>query len=277
MSCGYNCYGELGIGHYDNSTLHSVIVPKKIIKIAGTGCCHSLALAEDGTVFSWGCNACGQLGLGDMFNRNRPTQIEYLNGINVADIYAGGYSDIGYNFLVTADGKVYSFGRNTHGQLALGDLITRNKPVLVPTIKNVKKLALAYHHALCITRNNRVYAWGTNRCNSLGVNFDGSVSSLPIEVVSLRFKEITDITAGCFLTYAIEKPGYVWRWGDLGSGEYIKEPTLMQEFSNIRVKKIAAGHGHTLCLTEDGKVYAWGYTGIFKFFHILHIQVKKVD
>lgn len=57
----------------------------------------------------------------------------------------------------------------------------------------------------------------------------------------------------------------LWAWGDfrygqLGTGDIINrsKPVLVTKFNNTGIKKITCGASHTLALTLDGRVYAWG-------------------
>lgn len=82
-------------------------------KAVSCGRGHCLLLVEGGTVFSCGHGAHGQLGHGDPDNAKHPAAVEALEGIVVTQVAAGGWHSIA----CTADGDVYTFGRNNHGQL----------------------------------------------------------------------------------------------------------------------------------------------------------------
>jgi len=75
FSWGYNCSGQLGVKDYsidqNTPTLVSFDFGDSISSIA-TGHVHSMAFTKSGNIFVWGCNICGQLGLGDNTNRNKP-------------------------------------------------------------------------------------------------------------------------------------------------------------------------------------------------------------
>jgi len=74
FSWGNNCYGQLGVGDYSDRntpTLISFDFGDSISSIA-TGGVHSMAFTKSGNIFVWGYNACGQLGLGDTTNQNKP-------------------------------------------------------------------------------------------------------------------------------------------------------------------------------------------------------------
>eukprot|EP00971_Amphidinium_carterae_P276430 5485412-Amphidinium_carterae.1 len=67
LACGYNQCGQLGLGHtasQDVLTLQPGLPGRVRMDWAGLGLYHSWAVAQDGRLFSCGCNDAGQLGLG---------------------------------------------------------------------------------------------------------------------------------------------------------------------------------------------------------------------
>ncbi|GAB2229078.1 hypothetical protein Droror1_Dr00023213 [Drosera rotundifolia] len=78
---GWNKFGQVGVGdNVDHCSPVQVLFPhnQRVVQI----CCgwrHTLAVTERHNVFSWGRGTNGQLGIGDSFDRNRPTIIEALS------------------------------------------------------------------------------------------------------------------------------------------------------------------------------------------------------
>jgi len=114
---GFNGAGELGDGNtIDRMAPVQVRGPgnvgflKGIIAIAGGGN-HSLALKNDGTVWTWGYNIYGQLGDGTTINRTTPVQVNGLT--NVVAISGGGW----HSLALKNDGSVWTWGYNQDGEL----------------------------------------------------------------------------------------------------------------------------------------------------------------
>ena len=93
---------------------------------------HTLALKSDGTLWAWGNNSSGQLGLGDTTNRNTPTQVG--SDTHWQSITAGD----NHTLAIKQDGTLSAWGWNVLGQLGLGDTTDRNTPIQVGSHTNLQ-------------------------------------------------------------------------------------------------------------------------------------------
>jgi alpha-tubulin suppressor-like RCC1 family protein len=85
---------------------------------------HTLAVKSDGSLWAWGRNGSGQLGLGDHVNRSTPVRVGAAHGW-VAVV--GGHDSLA----LKKDGSLWAWGWNKYGQLGLGDHTQRDVPTLV--------------------------------------------------------------------------------------------------------------------------------------------------
>jgi hypothetical protein len=91
---------------------------------AGNG--HALGIRLDGSLWAWGSNDYGQLGIVGVATTTTPTRVgSYLDWVAVD---AGAYFSVG----IRADGCLYAWGDNQYGQLGVGDYETRWEPTLIP-------------------------------------------------------------------------------------------------------------------------------------------------
>jgi len=132
-------------------------------------------------VWSWGKNAYGQLGIGDMKERLEPVLVEKLNGKDVCSIACGAY----HSLAITSHCQVYSWGDNTFGQLAhIDSIITRPKKIKVLEGIRVWDIACGRNFSLFLgdTEKNRsdVYFCGEAEIEKSG----RSLSNPVIEIVS---------------------------------------------------------------------------------------------
>ncbi|XP_010858470.1 PREDICTED: probable E3 ubiquitin-protein ligase HERC6 isoform X2 [Bison bison bison] len=165
--------GQLGIGEFKETTF----IPKKIKTLAGIkiiqvacGHYHSLALSEDGQVFSWGTNSHGQLGLGKEFpSQASPQRVRSLEGIPLAQVAAGGH----HSFALSLSGTSFGWGSNNAGQLALSGNnapVQRYKPVSIGALKTlgVVSISCGYKHTAVLTQDGKVFTFGDNSYGQLG-------------------------------------------------------------------------------------------------------------
>uniref|UniRef100_A0A4W5NG08 HECT domain-containing protein n=1 Tax=Hucho hucho TaxID=62062 RepID=A0A4W5NG08_9TELE len=140
----------------------------QVIQIA-CGDQHSIALTQDGKVFTWGQNSSGQLGLGkgepSTFS---PQPVKSLSGIPLAQITAGG----DHSFALTLSGAVFGWGKNSAGQLGLGDTIDRPAPAPVDCLNLKKTIAVScgVEHTAVLTKGGLVFTFGSGRYGQLGHN-----------------------------------------------------------------------------------------------------------
>ena len=130
FSCEYNGNGQLGVGDREDrlvSTLVTGQLPGKSAVYAAAGERYTLCITADDSLFAWGTNLYGQLGVGDTETRLVPTLVTALQGKQVAHAAASRFHTI----CTTSDGSVFTWGSGRGGKLGLGDDLS-NK--LVPTL-----------------------------------------------------------------------------------------------------------------------------------------------
>lgn len=128
-----------------------------IVQVA-CGSFHSFALSESGVVLSWGLGNYGQLGQGDCENRTSPEIIESISDIRTCQIAAGAHHSI----VCTADNKVFTFGRNTYGQLGHGDNTEKYTPTIVTTLDHVTVTGVGAgaNSSFAVAADGSLYSWG---------------------------------------------------------------------------------------------------------------------
>lgn len=159
---GRNSSGQLGTGDTvdrDKPVLVTVPGPGRVVEIAA-GRRHSLARKSSdgdrgtpGTVYSWGDNTYGELGIGQPGNRSTPQKVSGLDDV-VVGISANGILDPPFNAFSMArlmDGTVWTWGSNEVGQLGIGSTIgASNIPMPVKSLSSVTDISAGAQHALVI-------------------------------------------------------------------------------------------------------------------------------
>ncbi len=216
---------------------------------------HGLALKSDGTVWTW-----AELG--------PATQIYGLTGVVAI---AGGYD---HQLALRNDGTVWAWGSNTCGQSGNASPSGWNEPADWILPRQVAGISAAvaisagggehffsFGHSLALKGDGTVWEWG---CNGTG-----EVQPTPRQVGELP--TILRIAAGGEHSLTLKDDGTIWTWGwnyygQLGDGSrtygfgpesVIAAPVQVSNLCNVR--ELAGGEEHSLALTGDGSVWAWGF------------------
>lgn len=173
--------------------------------------------------------------------------------------------------------SVLTAGYNGFGQLGDGTRDNRAFAAPVPGLGRMGGFAAGAAHTLAFTNNSTVMAWGFNQFGQLGnagIPTGASSSSedfswKPVQVDTLN--RVTSVAAGAYHSLAVSD-GHVYGWGGNGSGQ-VGNDTLTNASTPVEVLKVlaadvkepftnatqvAAGALHSLVLTQDNKVWAWG-------------------
>lgn len=257
---GMNEYGQLGIGSSINTDVLTKVTDLEGIRITaisgGLGY-HSMALAEDGKVWTWGTNGSGELGDGTNFQKSKPVQVNGLDGVTA--IAAGGY----HSLALKEDGTVWAWGNNQYGELGDGTFTNQLLPVQVEGLDDVIRIAAGSSHSLAIKQDGTVWAWGYNGQGQLG---DGTFTeqNLPVKVQNLH--NIVDIAGGGYHSLALDADGGVWSWGLGNYGQLgrtgVASATTPGRVQNLPfVIDISAGGFHSSVTAKDTRVWGWGFNG----------------
>ena len=111
---------------------------------------------------------------------------------------------------------VFAWGRNSSGQLGLGDAFSDRKEVPNPTkvsIDNVTwtQIACGKFHTVALSINGEVFTWGHNAFGQLG-HGDQKDRNVPTKVESLSRITISKIACGHYHTAVITDRGKVLTW-----------------------------------------------------------------
>lgn len=128
----------------------------------------TMAIKTDGTLWGWGPNGQGQLGLNDVSPRSSPTQIGALT--NWASVSAGGVQCVA----VKTDGTLWAWGGDNDGRLGLNTVqVARSSPTQIGTATNWAKAVAGFEQSSAITTTKQLYSWGRNNRSTggqLGLN-----------------------------------------------------------------------------------------------------------
>lgn len=168
-----------------------------------------LGIMTNNTLWAWGRNNQGQLGVGDTTDRSSPTQVGTGTNWDVAAI-----SDAGGSYKSTlaikTDGTLWAWGNNTFGQLGQGNTINRSSPVQIGTGTTWEKISVSTAACAAIKTDGTLWTWGYGGDGRLGLS-DSSSRSSPTQVgTGTNWSKIIVLYGGMA---AIKTDGTLWVWG----------------------------------------------------------------
>jgi alpha-tubulin suppressor-like RCC1 family protein len=119
------------------------------------GSFHTAAIKTDGTLWTWGCNdltafipnSLGALGDNTIITRSVPVTT-FAGGTNWKQVTCGGY----HTSAIKTDGTLWTWGRNSYGNLGDNTIINRSTPVTTFTGgTNWKQVTCGINHTVAVT------------------------------------------------------------------------------------------------------------------------------
>eukprot|EP00474_Spongospora_subterranea_P006862 CRZ07320.1 hypothetical protein [Spongospora subterranea] len=260
FSMGDGNNGRLGHKSSTGLTEPHPIQQLQGIKVAYIACgaYHSIAIDgnETGTVYSWGKNDSGQLGLGHRNDCSSPTVIEALSSKPIKMIACGWE----HNLAITVQGEALSWGSGYEASrpvLGHGGCTPETIPRTLDALhdKTLVFVAAGWDHALAITESGELYTWGEGLSGKLG-HGDSANQELPRQVEALALQQIVWVDGGADHSAAISATGQVWTWGggsefQLGHGSesYSNVPINVNALSGTSIRSIRVGDKYSMAIT----------------------------
>lgn len=245
----------------------------------------AFAIKTNGTLWSWGENSAGQLGIGNTQAQTLPVQVGTDTDWKQV---AAGVSSV---LALKTDGSLWGWGLNMNGEL-FGYEGRQSSPVRLGSETDWEKVLVIEFRAYAVKKDGTLWAWGDNSLNLLGFNTPTEEESTsegnPVEVVTEpQITKPTQVTAvegevlavsGCENTLSvatgtdgiIEK---VWMFGSnadgalgdgkgLGNGNkdipFATVPVNPSLKSSLKFTSMSSGQNYTMMLTDDGDIWGWG-------------------
>jgi len=269
LTCGedYDDGEPVGLGHGDDVEVVPVptIVPGLAavrVTSVSTGDNHTLAVSEDGAVYSFGLGDRGRLGHGDEENQLAPRVIEGLLGVRACEVSAG---DV-HSLVLAASGAVFSFGWGGDGRLGHGDQSDQPTPKVIEELRSVRVCAVAAggDHSLVLGAGGEVYSFGNGVEGRLG-HGNTAIQLTPQVIKALKGVKVRAVSAGWRHSLVLGSAGEVYSFGRgvaMGHGDEEqnqKTPKVIEALAGVKVCAVAVGADHSLVLSEDGVVCSFGF------------------
>jgi len=227
---------------------------------------HSLALDEQGRLYTWGSNCYGQLGNGKRTNMNNknlkiiknadvytPTRLQLQPEKRFVHVAAGAM----HSLALTDSGVLYAWGSNDYGQLGIGSQEIQTKPV--PVMADVRWASAFNNSTVAIKTDGTLWVWG-EQDKEMYAGAGNQRNSRPRQVAS----GVIMAAAHSEHILYIDEAGQLWGIGRryrLGIGDQ-NQSTFETEPVRILpdVVDIALGWGYSYAVDANGDLFHWGST-----------------
>jgi alpha-tubulin suppressor-like RCC1 family protein len=223
------------------------------------------AIKTDGTLWTWGNALQGQLGNNATNSRLTPVTT-FVGGTNWKQVSSAGGNHCA---AIKTDGTMWTWGRNSEGQLGTNDINQRNTPVTTfAGGTNWKQVSTQNTHSVALLDdgvNKQLFLFGGNPVGQLGF--------LPSRIIPDQvFGNHTNwkqVSSGDSHSVAIKTDGTLWGWGagsqgQLGNNQIPSRLTPVTTFAGGTNWKQVSGSGYrnTVAIKTDGTLWIWG-SGVY--------------
>lgn len=215
----------------------------------------SIGLQTNGTIWGWGLNDLGQLGLGS----NGPpirSAVRIGKDTNWVQVEAGAT----HVLALKRDGSLWSWGGNSAGQLGTGSTVSSNAPVRVGSESAWVEVRAGGFYSLARRADGTLWAWGGNTNGQLGL---GNTTSQRTPMRVGTSADWAGLSAGVFHALALKTNGTLWAWGrnsfgQLGTGGRVNSTRPVAVGTSTDWQMVEAGLGHSFAIKTNGALFAWG-------------------
>jgi len=209
----------------------------------------------DGTLWTWGYNSSGQLGLGNTTSYSSPKQVGSL--ANWSKLTRSSF--VASLLCTKTDGTLWAWGANAYGQLGLGDITDRSSPTQVGALTTWSNPAMGRGQSLCTKTDGTLWTWGRGLLGALGIGNTTNYSS-PVQVGALT--NWSKPSGGNFSSACVKTDGTLWMWGYNGFGQLGLGNTTTysspKQIAGVDWAYVKAGWNVSVGVKTDGTLFTWG-------------------
>jgi alpha-tubulin suppressor-like RCC1 family protein len=301
-SWGNNSDGQTGLGIDAGNTLKPIQIKfvlnssdEEPVEFLGpwqqvsAGDAHSLAISAEGDLYSFGSNANGRCGLGNIPNTNMPTKVPiitiFANGITVISALLPKWIQVSagvtHSLAITAEGDLYSFGLNNNGRTGLdsnsGNTLTPTRINEIAgggTLPEWQQASAGDAHSLAISAEGDLYSFGSNANGRTGLDSNSGNTLTPTRINEIAgggtLPEWQQASAGTSHSLAISTEGDLYSFGLNFSGRTGLGTDQGNTLTPTRINEIAGGGtlpewqqasaktAHSLAISTEGDLYSFG-------------------
>ncbi len=223
-----------------------------------------MAVKTDGTLWCWGRDFRGSLGLTNSVNISKSSPVQIGSGTTWSNVFLG----FNRTFAIKTDGTLWTWGyANQHGEAGLNNILSYGQGISSPTqVGSSTTWAAATAGEECsygIKTDGTLWAWGRNNNGESGLN-ESIMRSSPVQVGSgTNWSSILELQDGGRLSGAIKTDGTLWTWGandngQLGHNDRVTKSSPTQ-VAGATWLKVAISYKNSLFgIKTNGTLWSWG-------------------
>jgi len=258
---GIGSHGNLGLNSVSSQTAAAVQVGTDTTwDEIGMGAMYSAATKTDGTLWTWGKNEGGQLGLNQMHPDNGQSSPTQVPGTTWNYIATDGYAMIA----TKTDNTLWAWGRNNDGELGHNNKTWYSSPVQIPGTTWSGPVANFNKSFSCIRTDGTLWTWGKNDYGQLGLSDNTNYSS-PKQVPGTTWSSL-GASVGNGEMRAIKTDGTLWCWGHNNYGQLgINDTTSYnspKQVPGTSWSTFASTSNSCAAKKTDNTLWLWGYNNV---------------
>uniref|UniRef100_A0A8C5C1N2 HECT and RLD domain containing E3 ubiquitin protein ligase 3 n=1 Tax=Gadus morhua TaxID=8049 RepID=A0A8C5C1N2_GADMO len=208
----------------------------------------------------WGNAVSGQLGIGEEQSPVcEPRDSQAFGGKGPQEVACGGE----HSLFLLQDGRVFTCGSNSSGQLGHDKLGASPEPVQTLDTQKITGVSCGRDHSVALNAQGQVFSWGAGAGGQLGLGTAEEAVRIPRKLCEHRISQIMCGNQHCI---ALSRDGQLFTWGQntngqlgLGKGEPSSlTPQPLKSLAGIPLAQISAGGDHSFALSLSGAVFGWG-------------------
>jgi alpha-tubulin suppressor-like RCC1 family protein len=250
----FRVYAQNSLAQTSPSQLMAMTSKKEGKSFVASGSYHTCAIKEDYSLWCWGRNYAGQLGIPELYGENTAEPQFVMNDVAFVSVNEEN------TCAIKKDGTLWCWGDNSGGQIGDGsfgsDVI---QPIFV--MDQVLKVSVGYRHTCAIKSDGSLWCWGNNQYGQVGDGTTGNIKPFPVQPIGMS-RDVADVSAGFDHTCVVKTDGSLWCWGgndrgQLGDGTNVGKVIPKRIFAG-GVKKVSAGAKYTCAIKNDSSLWCWG-------------------
>ncbi|HNN47369.1 MAG TPA: hypothetical protein PKM12_00285 [Marmoricola sp.] len=261
---GSNSNGQLG----DGSTTNNLSGPAQVgsdsdWQSVATGMNHTCAIKTDSTIWCWGWNDLGMLGVGAEGDIAIPMQVG--SETDWVSISTGWY----HTCAIKGDNSLWCWGLNGGtGRLGIGTTESKSAPTRVGVNNDWVSVSVGYEDSCALKSDHTAWCWGWNARGEVG---DGTTTNRRTPTQVGNDSDWVSVAASYLVSCGIKSDNTAWCWGDNSVGQ-IGDGTILGAYgTRVNPTQVAGGHtdwthvapgGYSNCGMRSGNtVWCWGQNG----------------